>query len=270
MWATLAIATALSLAPNADKLKITNARATTGILGNERKSDKYLPGDIYFLAFDIEGLTVSEEGKIGYSIGLELKDSTGAAVYKQRPQNMEAVNSLGGTSLPAFAKVEIGLKTPAGLTTLTIEVTDLKSKQSVTLVRKFTVLKKGFGIVRLGLSYDYDLTLPAPPLFVPGQQLIVTFFVAGFERDKEKNPNLVLKMTVKDDKGQATLKKPPVGEVKSAPANNLMLPLQFRLDLNRPGKYKIVLEAEDKNGKKKATESVEITVVEQTTGKKGD
>src|SRR5207253_6869300 len=48
MWATLAIASALSLAPaQGEKLEIKNDRVTYGILGQERKDSKVLAGDVF-------------------------------------------------------------------------------------------------------------------------------------------------------------------------------------------------------------------------------
>ena len=63
MLATLAIATALSLTPAQDsQLKLSNARTTYGFLGNARETNKFLPGDVLFLAFDINGMTVGKRG----------------------------------------------------------------------------------------------------------------------------------------------------------------------------------------------------------------
>jgi hypothetical protein len=63
MWTTFALVAALSTAPGqADGLKLANVRASYGPFGVARKDDKVLPGDTFFLEFDIEGLTRIRRG----------------------------------------------------------------------------------------------------------------------------------------------------------------------------------------------------------------
>src|SRR5689334_18004183 len=98
MWATLALATALSLAPHQEgELKLTHARSTYGVLGPVRESNKLLPGDIYFVRFDIENLKVGSDGTVLYSMGFELLNSKGNKEYAKDPTELTAKNDLGGT-----------------------------------------------------------------------------------------------------------------------------------------------------------------------------
>jgi hypothetical protein len=264
MWTSVAIATVLSLTPSqGGQLQLTNERATYGFLGSVRKETKLLPGDVFFLAFDIEGLSVNKEGQVRYSMGMQLKDSKGQVVFGQQPKDLESVNSLGGNSLPAFAAAEVGLQSPPGVYTMNVSVTDKISKQTKTLSHKFDVVKQDFGIVRLSLSYDPQGQTPAPPTFVAGQSAWVNFAVVGFERDgKTKNPDLVLEMRVLDDKGQPTLPKPNVGTANNVAAAHQVIPMFFLLELNRAGKFKIELKATDKLAKKSVTETLDISVAE--------
>src|SRR5437899_2957692 len=113
MWTTLALVAAMSLAPGqAGQLSLTNVHGTFGLLGAERTNTKFIPGDTYFLAFTIDGLKVDATGEIQYSMGMEVVDSKGKAIYAQTPQDRTAFNSLGGSRLPAFAHVDIGLDQP--------------------------------------------------------------------------------------------------------------------------------------------------------------
>src|SRR5262249_24176845 len=103
MLATLSIATALSVMPaQTCKLKLPHPRTTYGFLGNVREKNKFLPGDVLFLAFDIDGMSVGKRGDIKYSLALEMKDASGAKVFAQLPQVIEAANTLGGASLPGY------------------------------------------------------------------------------------------------------------------------------------------------------------------------
>src|SRR4051812_9961655 len=103
MWTALALTTVLTVTPAQQSLELKNVRTTHGILGQERKDDKFLPGDVLVVAFDIEGLKVKEDGQILYAMGMELTlKGKPKPEFKKDPQDLVAVNSLGGTNLPAF------------------------------------------------------------------------------------------------------------------------------------------------------------------------
>jgi hypothetical protein len=269
MWTTIPLALALSLAPGqGGKLDLTNARVTYGLLGSVRPETKFLPGDLYVVAFDIENVKVDPEGKVVYSMGMEVftkEKGEEKSVYKQEPRKLEAYNSLGGNRLFGAAHVEIGLDQPPGEYTLKVEVTDVAAKASKTLTKKFEVAKKDFGLVRLNTTYDVDGRLPAPPGGVVGQLLWVNFLAVGFERDKnkQKQPDVHVEMVVTDDKGKETVEKPFSGEVnEKVPENVVALPMQFLITLNRPGKFNVKLKATDRVSKKNVELSFPITVLE--------
>ena len=63
MIGTLTLAAAMSLAPmQPGQLNLINARTTYGELGPPRTDNNYLPSDLYFLSFDIDGIKTSPEG----------------------------------------------------------------------------------------------------------------------------------------------------------------------------------------------------------------
>jgi hypothetical protein len=266
MWATLALAAVLQPVPaQGAKLKITNDRPTYGILGQERKGNELLPGDIYVVSFDIEGLQVKDSGEVEYSMSMELKDSKGKSQFKKEPQDLKAFNALGGSRLPAFAMTDIGLDTPPGEYTLTVNVTDraAKDKPTVNLERKFTVAPKKFGIVSVVLTNDQGT--PMPSVGVVGQTLVVNFLVVGFELTKEKQqPNLVFEMRVLDENGKPTVAKPPVDTVTTADAQTMnRMPMHYLVPLNRGGKYTVECKVTDKLANKTVEEKLSITVYEQ-------
>src|SRR6516225_8986558 len=103
MW-TIAFVAALSALPGQNGgLALNNVRATYGLLRATRTDSKFLPGDNLYLSFDIEGVKVGADGKVSYSMALEVADDKGKVLFKQAPKDLEVQNSLGGTSLPAFA-----------------------------------------------------------------------------------------------------------------------------------------------------------------------
>lgn len=261
MLATLALMTAMGLSPaQAGELKLTNVRAIQGLLGPERKSDSVLPGDRYIIAFDIDGIKAASDGKYYYSMGMEVTDAAGKSQYKQQPEQRDAFNSLGGSQLPAFAHLDIGIDLPKGDYTLTVTVNDLVAKTKQMLTRKFTVLPRDFGLVRPQTTIGET---PVPPLGVPGQEFILNFYTVGFQRDAtKKQPNLLVEMTVYDENGQPTLAKPFTGEVMSdVPERSEAIPMQFLLKLNRAGKYTVELKATDRVTNKTAKLVYPVTVI---------
>ncbi len=268
MWAPLVLASTLILAPaQGGDLQVKNVRPTFGIFGQERKSTKMLPGDVLFVSFDIENLQVTDEGRIQYSMALELyskKDKK--KVFEKRPEDLEGINSLGGSRLPAFALTEIGTDTPAGEYSLTVVVTDRASKKSTKITQDFEVLPMAFGLTRVGFTYETGQ--PAPPFAVSGQSIIVNFFLVGFDLkapggakdDKMKQPNLEVEMRIMEE-GKPTLAKPFVFQTKEVKEEfKKLLPMQFTMQLNRPGTFKVVVKATDKSSGKTIEQSLDLVV----------
>jgi hypothetical protein len=275
MWTTLALMSALNWTPaQAGQMELKNVRDTYGILGQERKESTYLPGDLVVLAFDIEGLKVTDDGQVRYSMSMELTDSKGKSLFKKDPdpQGTLAVNTLGKSRLPAFALTEVGTDTAPGKYTMTVVVTDVSAKDkkdrpTVELKRDFEVKPSRFGIVRPGFTnVSLKEPQPAPPLGVPGQSLFFNFAVVGFDLKGDKmEPNVKVKMEVLDETGKAVNEKPFTGEAKQIDeeAKKLrVIPFQLPMQLNRSGKFKVVVTATDEHTGKTATQTLDLKVVE--------
>jgi hypothetical protein len=262
MWTTIALIAALNLAPaQAGELTLSNLRSTYGMLGPQRASKKYIPGDLVVVSFDIDGIKADDSGKVLYSIGLEVTDPNGKLKFKRDPRELEANISLGGNTLPAYASVPVHMDDPPGQYTAKMTVTDLSTKASKSISGNFEVLPKAFGIANVSTTLDSEMHAPAPFLGT-GQSLWVNFHAIGFERAGGQ-PNLSVEMKVLDENGKPTLKKPFTGEVnKDIPEKVIALPMQFLLELNRPGKFTVELNATDKVTGKKATLSFPITVMQ--------
>jgi hypothetical protein len=262
MWTTLALAAALSMAPaKAGELEVTNLRATYGLLGVTRPGTKFLPGDDLFLAFDISGVQTDEAGKVLYGIAMEVTNADGKTLFKQSPRKLETYNALGGDSLPGFASLRIGPNAKPGKYKVKVIVTDRAAKASKSVTRSYEVLPPAFGLVRLATTCDSAGQIPAPFLGT-GQTLWINFAAVGFGRDESGGqPNLTVALDVKDAKGRSTLGKPFTGKVTSGvPKKALHVPLQFALQLNRPGKFTVELKATDKVSGKTKTLKFPLTV----------
>jgi hypothetical protein len=278
MWTTLALLSALSYAPaQGGQLELKNPRFTYGILGQERKDSTYLPGDMVVLSFDIEGLKVKNDGSAQYSRAMKLFSHTkNKYIYEEEPQSQEVVNSLGGTNQPVFALTNLFPDTEPGEYTFRVDIKDILGNTAAKpLERKFTVKKLEFGIVRPGFVY-LDLNenqagaqpIFAPPLAVPGQTLMLHFTTVGYTEAGEKNdPKVSVEVVIQDESGKPVLTKPISGKGTSYPDDQArklkVLPFHVPVQINRSGKFKIVISAKDENAGKTATfPPLELTVVE--------
>jgi hypothetical protein len=265
MWVTLALMTALAPV-QAPKLELANARATHGVLGQERKDTKVLPGDQIVVAFDIAGLKVMNGQLVTYSIGMELIDkTTGKAVFKKEAEKLEAVLNLGNDRLPTYAFSVVSLDTMPGPYDMKVTVTDLATKQAETLIRTFEVLKSELGVVRVGFTYDTRQV--APGVGVLGQTLWANFSVVGFKLDQADNPDLSIEMQIVDEAtGKPTQANPFAGEVKKLAGPMFKKIITFEpmpIHLSRTGKFKVVIKATDNlSGKKVAEQTLNLTVLD--------
>jgi hypothetical protein len=262
MLTTLVIAAGLGLAPaQAGGMTLSNDRITYGELGSPRPDAKLLPGDVLFIAFDIEGIAVGADGKVDYSMGMVVTDKSGKSIFEQKPAPRTDYLPLGGTKLPARAFVTIGLDQEPGTYTCKVTVTDNGSKASKSLDKQFTVLPKSFGVVALYTSSDEKGELPAPTVGVAGQSVWVHFALVGFERDKaKKQPNLTVEMQAMAN-GKPTVAKPTVVTINSGiDEKESGVPLRFLLPMNRDGEFEVELKATDKLSGKTASVKLPITV----------
>ena len=271
MWPTLPLLAALTLAPAqapkqppaAGGLTLTNVRNTYGELGGTRPEGPFLPGDVLFVGFDIEGIALDPAGMAKYTMAMEVVDTAGKSIFKQDPAEKSDFVPLGGTRLPARAFVTVGLEQAPGQYTLKVTVTDQATKTSRVLERKFEVKPRDFGLVAVYTSVDPQGQFPAPTTGVVGQSVFVQFGVVGFARDaKTKQPNVVIEMVPVDEQGKPTLQQPNVyTQDAGIDQKELGFSVRFLLPMTRPGKFTVKLKATDKVSGKTATFDLPIAVV---------
>jgi len=272
MWASAALLTTLVLAPEPiGQIKLTNDRVCHGPLGWERKdtrNPKLFPGDLYILVFDVEGLVVSPTGRVNYTTNVELRDKNGKVVFTDDPKDFEDIAGLGGRRVSANAQMAIGIDSAVGTYTIKVTVTDRATKPNATatLTRTFDVVPTELGFVRLLIESPAGpkVVFPAPAIAVPGQIYVVNFSPVGFKLDpKTMQPILFAEMRVLDETGKAVLEKPFTGGVDAVgEMYRKIVPMQFMLTLNRPGKFRIVLKITDQIVKKSAEQTLDFQVVE--------
>jgi hypothetical protein len=273
MWTTLALAMVLGTAARQnDTLTLSNVRATYGPFGVERKTNKVLPGDVYYLEFDIEGLQVGADGTAFYSQEMKVKDSKDKVVFGDQ-SDQRAFLALGGKTVPGSAFLIVGIDQPAGDLSITIKVTDSSkkgNKASKSITRKLEVIEKSFGVVRVTTTVDENHNYLVPAGGVVGESRFINFMVVGFERDpaKKNQPSFEVEMRILDEKGKETLTDSPYTARNAEVAENAAsVPIQFPLQLTRAGKFTVELRAQDKVGKKNHTFTFPLTVTDPRPAK---
>lgn len=275
MLTAIALATILGSTPaQPGTLNLTNVRMTIGELGPPRDNSKLLPGDVLFIAYDIDGLTINNDGVAKYTMAMEVTDAAGKLIFKQDPRELEDFVPLRGNKMPARAYITVGLDQPPGNYNCKISVTDTKTKAIGSLNQKFEVLKKDFAVVAVYTSYDGRGEISAPTTGQVGQTVFLQFSIAGFERDqKTKQPNVEIQFQVYDDKGtplfadEKGIPKPRkhIQDDKSAQMvkeTDGAFALQFPIFMNRPGKFVVEITATDNASpaKKKFVYKLPITI----------
>jgi len=264
MFTALTVAAALSLAPSQpDALKLANVRLTVGELGPTRKDAKLLPGDVLFIGYDIDGLSIEADGTAKYTMAMEVSDAAGKLIFKQDARELNDFIPLRGNKLPARAFITIGLDQPAGMYACKITVTDPKTKGTSTLNEKFEVTKAEFGIVAVYTSYDELGKYSAPTTGVVGQTININLSVATFTRDtKTKQPNVEFLFEVLDEKGTPTLGQPKKHiQDSGVDEKDGAFGMRFPLFMSRPGKFTARITATDKVAGKKATYDLPVNVL---------
>ncbi|HMF12927.1 MAG TPA: hypothetical protein VKE94_11495 [Gemmataceae bacterium] len=259
MWAPFVLAAASLVNGQDGGLALTNVRTTYGAPGIVREDNKLLPGDHVYVSFDIEGITVSADGKVQYSMATEVLDGSGKSLFREDPRDLEVVNGLGGRTVPAYTQMDVGVNAKPGKYTLKTTVTDRASKRSQSLSREFEVQPKQFGLVRLTTTLDHDARVPAAS-FATGETLWVNCSAVDFQRS-DKQPKVAVELRVMDESDKPVLSQPFKGVVdKDVPETALSVPVQFLIPLNRAGKFKVELKATDQLSGKTAELKFPITV----------
>lgn len=254
-FATLSCLALLLVPLQPPALELVNPRATYGHLGARRPKTGILPGDVVHFTFEAKNLTLDANNKASYSIAIEIRDGSGKIFFEQRPYNAVAQNFLGGVSLPCSAFVEIPLDAKPGDVEWKVTVVDRATKKSASLQGSGKILPADFGIVQVGLFGDAEGRVPVSAVAVVGDTAYLRHSIVGFGIDKDKkHPHVKVSMRIVDDKGQPTMPKPLVGAIgEGVSADEKVVPVQFAITMNRPGRFTIELTAEDAVTGKRAT-----------------
>jgi hypothetical protein len=248
MWTAFVVALALGAQPAqlGAPLALIEPRFTYGPGGATRPDAKFLPGDTVYLSFEVGNLKFDGDSQASYRIVMEVANSAGEVLFRQKPHKSQVKNILGGKAMPCRVQVALPPDHTSGSHTIKVTVEDTATKQSRTLSQKFEVLPAEFGLVHLGASATNDGLTPVPAVGPEGGSLYVTFAAVGFKRGKDKQPDFSVSLRVLDEGGKATTAKPFSGRVNKDVAEGVhLIPLQFGVTLNRAGRFTLEFTATD-------------------------
>lgn len=264
MLHTLPLLLSLSYLPAQEgKLEIVNPRSTYGHLGAPRPRAGVQGGDVFHFAFDVKGMSQDENGRVRYSLHMQVRDEKKQVVFNLGPRNATAINFLGGDTVPCAAHLEVPLDAAAGVHHLHVEIVDLASGRKAVFESQGNILPDDFGLVRVGTFADAEGRIPMSPIGVVGETLNVNFSAVNFVRDKKsKQPDVSVSMRVLDDQGKQ-VSPPLTGRAnQDIPDDFQIIPMQFGVTLNRVGRFTIEVNAKDEHSGKTTQVTLPIQVFE--------
>lgn len=261
----LALAFVLGLtAPALAELKIQNIKARHGHFGPERASLDVYPGDEIDFTYSITGVQSDADGQVDCEIELKATDEAGKTLFNRKTPIKEVL-AFGGTSMPGFANLGLGLTTKPGKYSLALTVTDKLSQETASFERTVTCLKPDFTIVRPRFSYDAEGKAGAALTAVVAQKIFFSMTAAHFDRTAKKI-EMTWTMQLYDAKGKELMPKPLTVKVASddeeAVAKNETVTFSGSFTCGQPGAFKVKITATDKVNNKTATFEAPIKVLE--------
>jgi hypothetical protein len=256
----LALIVGSLLTSPAAALELSNLRVTAGAVGEKRASNKFLPGDIIHLHFDILDLQLDSKDNLTakYQTTLEILDKEEKSVFKEQTPPRKIV-LLGGKQLRSNAFAVLGAAQGAGKYKVKLTVNDLNAKQEKTLFYEFEVLPAAFGLVQPNTA----------AVAFAGFDFTVGFSVVGMKRDKGKVPDVEFTLDVLDELGKSVLTQPWKFNVQifhNPPTLDIttkeVIPVYFTIFLNKTGKYTIQVDAVDENSKEKTQMKFSLKVLD--------
>jgi hypothetical protein len=256
----------LASAPGlASAVEIKNVRPCWGPFGATRFEAKCLPGDVFFITYDIDGLMVDKETKkVSYTTKLELFEGDAEAAKKGKPtftdsNPHEAIPALGGGRMPGDLIVTMPKDQKPGTYTIKLTIQDkVDNNKGVAFIYEVKVLAPEFGFIHV----------LAPSVGFPGQHHVPAFSLVNFTLDpKTKQPEGMLTIRILDETKKevaevATMKIPDSLPRGTDLAQANIVRLDYPVRLNRTGRFTIEIIATDKLGKKDAKLIYPLTVLD--------
>jgi len=104
----------MALSPSAAQaLELKNFRMAYGHLGATRVSSKFLPGDLLFMTYEVDGLKVDDKNKASFVTLVEVFNAGNKTIFAKETPNV-IIPQLGGSRIPGDFHVTMGTDQPPG------------------------------------------------------------------------------------------------------------------------------------------------------------
>ena len=256
------IAALLALLPApAAALEFKNIRSCYGPLGATRADNKFLPRDLLYVTYDIEGLRPDEKsGNVLYVTLLEVFSASTKEVIFRKEAPMENNLQLGGNRIPGDLLLNMGTDKPAGQYVLRMTVQDRVGKETKSFTYNFELLPPTFGLVGV----------QAQAIAFPGNPYVANLGIADFKLDANKNPKGKIEMKITDETGKAVapaqsnvISKDFLGGADLKKDN--LVQMHFAILPNRPGRFQVEITATDELASKTSTVRCPLNVLDLNT-----
>ena len=212
-------------------------------------------------------------GGVEYTLTLEVYDPKGKQMIpdKEKSWMKGAIVGLGGSTVPEFTNVVIGVDKDPGKYKVVITVEEKTTKAKASVTQDLEVLPSEFGFIHV----------QAPAICQVGQDYVCELsdhLVLAVQRDSKKIPKITLATRIIDDAtGKPATTLPNISKIPAKLICRMSTSLaQTRRNgsdrdrrsvfLNRPGTFTIEFEAKDELKNKTAKFSYKLVVI-QPTGK---
>jgi hypothetical protein len=245
-------------------LRIENVRATYGPNGPDRASLQTYPGDPFYFAYTVQGISIAKDG-IHLTTHLQIKDASGKIKLETTPKALTGFLGLGGTVWHGNSSIRFGDDYAPGEYTFVQIVTDETAQQTVSFERKLELQKAAFALINVQFTLDTDRKVPAPATLVTTQDLYIRLNIVGFDRTAKKLDMLML-VEPFDESGKTLVSVPIQSSLASQDANEVAtatsVTLNAKIGLNRAGNYNLKIAVMDRVNLKNLQLLVPIKVVD--------
>jgi hypothetical protein len=242
---------------------------TYGEGGSIRPTQEIIAGEIVHIRIIPPENVIDKDRFVDYSFGFELKDPSGKIIFKRPPQHVK-MDLLWKHSTPITnLKITIPKEFPCGKYEISCGIygkdKDLLASKSIQIFVKSSTT---FGMININCSTsDVPSTPVATSVFSVGQKIFVIFNVVGVEV-QNNHVCMDVKTTVFDENNEIAIYTPLYDkidlELKDSSEHLMVaigIPGNFKMDLCKPGKYRIHMEIEDKSNGNTAMYDIPVLVL---------
>ncbi len=238
-----------------------------GVAGPARPAT-IIAGESLVTEVRVSGISTGPDAKLDYTQAGRLLDSQGNVVMALPASRFNVPLFLGGSISGGRMILNIPRDMTPGRYLVQVESNDQVSGEKATRQLPIDVLPATtFGALNLRLAHDLRGERPAGASVAANQYVVLLCDITGYEA-KDGRVNVRAVLTALDEKRRpvgstpiivpVTYKVPPW--VVSSPSQR-PIPLTFKFDASRPGKFILHLELEDLSGDNKVSYDLPFSVI---------